>query len=61
MKLYDKLVSNNQKAIVAFLVPAIVGLGAYVGIDGEMTVNEAVGVVVTAVLTSAGVWFKRNQ
>lgn len=58
--LYDLLISGNQKAVVAFLVPSIVGLIGY-GVTGDMTVNEALTVVITGVLTSVGVWLKANR
>jgi len=57
--LLSRVVKGNEKAIVGFLTPLV--LGALIGIKGDMTVEEAVGVLITSVVTSATVWFKANS
>lgn len=59
--LYDLLVLGNQKAIVAFIVPLILAPLALVGISGEMTVSEALGLLCTFILSGVSVWFTKNK
>jgi len=59
--LYQLLVVGNQKAIVGFVVSAVLSAFAVVGISGDMTVRDALAVSLTAVLTALSVYFKSNK
>lgn len=59
--IYDTIVVGNQKAIVAFVLPLVGTYIALVGLSLDMTIGQAVQVLVTAVVASGGVWFKKNK
>lgn len=59
-KLINTLVVGNEKALVGFIVPGLLGLLLLGGVTGDMTVEEALTTLVTALLTAAGVWSKAN-
>jgi hypothetical protein len=59
--LYQLLVVGNQKAIVGFVVSAILSAVAVFGINGDMTVREALAVSLTGLLTALSVYFKSNK
>lgn len=59
--LYVTWISGNQKAIVGFVVPMVLGSIAFTGVTGDMTVRDALSLLLTAALTGASVWLKRNK
>ena len=61
--LYDFVVVGNQKAIVAFVLTLVGGLGLSVGGVNilDVTVGELVGSTITAAVATAGVWLKANK
>lgn len=59
--LYELLVVGNQKALVGFAVSAILSAFAVVGVSGDMTVRDALAVVLTGLLTALSVYFKSNK
>jgi len=59
--LYELLVAGKEKAIVGFAVSGLITLLAMLNISGDMTVEQALTVIVTAVLTGASVYVKRNK
>jgi len=60
-KLYELLVVGNEKALVGFVVSGILSAFAVVGINGDMTVRDALAVALTALLTALSVYFKSNK
>ena len=64
-KLYKLLVPGKEKAVVGFFVSGILSALALIGISGDMTVKEAlvvlVTVLVTAVSTGLSVFHKANK
>lgn len=58
---YTLVVVGNQKALVAFAVPSIIGAIAFTGITGDMTVSQAIGLLLTSAITGISVFLKRNQ
>lgn len=59
--IYNLIVVGNQKAITGFvLAGAAVWLTA-VGISLEMTVGEALTILVAGVINGVGVWLKANK
>lgn len=59
--IYNLIVVGNQKAITSFvLAGAAVWLTA-VGVSLEMTVGEALTILVAGVINAAGVWLKANK
>lgn len=61
MNLYDLLIKGKEKAVVGFVVVAVLGALSSIGVNGDMTVKEAVNVIVTAVVTYVTVYLKRNN
>lgn len=61
--LYGVVVSGNQKAIVAFVLAAVAGLGLQVnGVNLlDASVREVVVAVVSGLVSSVGVWLKANK
>lgn len=59
--LYNLIVVGNQKAITAFVLSAAAVWLAVVGISLEMTVGEALTVLVAGAINAAGVWLKANK
>lgn len=60
--LYNMFVSGNQKTIVAFVLPLLLGfIFAHFGISGDMTVKDALSLVATSLLTALGVHVKANK
>ncbi len=49
-----------DKAIVATITPIILQVLLFVGIDGEMTVRQAVPILLTGIITGCLVFLKRN-
>lgn len=62
-KLYVTLVTGNQKAIIAFALSFLAGLGITVGGVNilDVTIREALTAGFTAVVTAGGVWLKANN
>lgn len=50
-----------RKAVVALIVPAVLGLLATFGIEGDMTIVEGVTTLVTAIVTAGLVWAIPNK
>lgn len=60
--LYQAVVANKQKAIVGFLVAAVVAYFAKHGIDIEtLTVKEALELAVYGLIGYVSVFLKRNK
>lgn len=59
--IYKTLVVGNQKAIVAFIIPLIGGWLLLAGVSLDMTVEEALSVIVISVINAGGVWLKANK
>lgn len=59
--LYNLIVVGNQKAITGFVLSAAAVWLAVVGISLDMTVGEALTILVAGVINAAGVWFKSNK
>lgn len=61
--LYTLLVVGKQKAIVAFVLMLVGGLGFQVGgVDLlDATVGEVISALVAGVIGYASVWFKANS
>lgn len=59
--LYQVVVAGNQKAVVAFVVPLVLGGIAFTGITGDMTVEDALSLLLTSIITAGGVWLKKNK
>lgn len=59
--LYNLLVAGKEKATVALIVSGVLTFLALFNISGEMTVEQALTAIFTAVLTALGVYFKRNN
>lgn len=59
--LYDNLVAGKQKAIVAFIVTAVVAQASQHGVDTSLTLEQALEALLWGVLGFVGVYFKRNQ
>lgn len=49
------------KAIAALLVPVIIGTVGYFGILPDMSVKEAITLLVTGAISAAGVYFVPNM
>lgn len=60
-KLYQLVVVGNQKAIVAFVLSGAAVYLAVVGVSLDMTVGEALTVLVTGAVNAGGVWLKANR
>lgn len=60
-RLYNLVVTGNQKAIVGFIVAAAAVYIAQFGWSLDTTVGELIEALVAGTITAAGVWFKRNQ
>lgn len=61
--MYNFIVVGNQKAIAAFVVTLIGGLGLSVGGTNliDVTIGELISSVVTAVVATGAVWLKANK
>lgn len=59
--LYELLIVGKEKAIVGFAVSGLLTLLAMLNISGDMTVEQALTVLATAVLTGISVYAKRNK
>ncbi len=55
------IIAGNQKAIVGFLAGGGMLLLALAGIDGEMTVNDALTALAGGAVQGLSVWLKRNR
>lgn len=62
VNLYNLLVVGNQKALVGFAAPVVLGvLASLFGITKDMTVGDAVQLTLAGVVTGVSVWFKKNK
>lgn len=60
--IYELLVVNKQKAVVGFVVGAVVTYAAKYGLDlNTLTVSEALELVVGGAVVAVGVYLKKNQ
>ena len=61
--LYNTIVKGNQKAVIAFALTFVGGLGLSVGGVNilDVTVGELISSGITAVIATAGVWLKANS
>jgi len=61
--LYDFIVVGNQKAVIAFALTFIGGLGLQVGGVNilDVTVRELIASGITGAIASAGVYIKGNN
>lgn len=50
-----------NKAIAGFAVTLIVGLAAQYGLNLSSDVQQSIGILVTAAITGASVWYVRNK
>jgi len=59
--LYALIVAGREKAFIGFAVSGLLTLLAMLNISGDMTVEQALTVIITAVFTGLGVYFQRNK
>lgn len=59
--MFKKYILGNEKAIIGSLAAGIVSLLGQVGVNGQMTVKEAIYSVLTLVATHAAVWTSTNS
>lgn len=60
-KLYEVLVFDKQKALVAFIVAAVGTYAVSHGINLDMSLRDALQALLVGVIAHGSVYFKRNQ
>ena len=60
-QLYILLILGKEKAVTGFLVSGALTALALIGINGNMTIRDALAVGFTAILTYLSVFYKANK
>lgn len=55
------MLTSFDKAIVAFIVPVVIVFLSHFGILPQMTIQDAVTMIVGGLVTSGGVWIAKNK